>query len=171
MYAVKLQVLSLHENVTGQTEDKSQIKIYWRGVVPGEYLYISIIVPHVLHSCRWWYRQPADHSPWGAVEDAGSASTAAVNTLPLFPASHHATTLPQSGPLTLLRPHGWVASHPSIPHTPASERFISVLSIVCKVVHQVECVPHILRLCPHCSGCVGFQPGALCSLLLPCLPY
>lgn len=99
-----------------------------------ENIYMSIIVLHVLHSHRWWYRQPADRSPWGAVEDAGSASTAAVNTLPLFPASHHAATLPQSSPLTLLCPHGWVASHPSIPHTVHlnPEKFVSILYIVCK---------------------------------------
>ncbi len=85
--------------------------------------YVSSNVQCVLRSCRWWYRQPADRSPWGAVEDAGSASTAAVNTLPLLPASHHAATLPQWGPLALLRPHGWVAGRPSIPTTSGSKSF------------------------------------------------
>lgn len=110
VYAVKLHVLWL-----GKLK-----RCHWskyKDVLYPEKIYISIIVLHVLHSHRWWYRQPADRSPWGAVEDAGSASTAAVNTLPLFPASHHAATLPQSSPLTLLCPHGWVASHSSIPQT------------------------------------------------------
>lgn len=68
---------------------------------------LCVTVRHVLCSHRWRYRQPADRSPWGAVEDAGSASTAAVNTL-VFPANHHAATLPQSGTSSLLCPHGWV---------------------------------------------------------------
>ena len=114
--AVKLKVFPLHGNVTEQTEDKPQDDNLKRDILCQGNDYVSTNMQCVLRSRRWWYRQPADHSPWGAVEDAGSASTAAVNTLPLLPASHHAATLPQSGPPALLRPHGWVASRPSWQH-------------------------------------------------------
>lgn len=119
----------------------------YKDVLYPENIYISIIVLHVLHSHRWWYRQPADRSPWGAVEDAGSASTAAVNTFPLFPASHHAATLPQSSPLTLLCPHGWVASHSSIPHTlhlnqkSLSAYFTLFVRLVCDTVRSLTVCP------------------------------
>lgn len=77
---------------------------------PGQWFFFcEVTCCAFLRSCRWRYRQPADHSPWGAVEDAGSASTAAVDLHRRLAADHGAALL-QPGQHPLCRPHGWVTS-------------------------------------------------------------